>query len=172
MKKFIYLICIVVLFAYGCKRERNCCVLPQRSSGMTAERNDASWSPAGVSGTLTDNSYILAAGSFSVLNSLYTKIDSLNIQIPSGAAVGTYKLSGSQVYYGTFGTNGTATPYKLDTTFNNVLNITSYTEMSNQYALDQNYVEIKGTFNLKFIDPSNTSGTSFSNGSFFTILKH
>ena len=173
MKKIICLIYFITLLAYGCKPDRDCCMVAQRPSGMTAVKNGATWSPLGVSGVLGDDSYTIAAGSFTSSSSTYTKIDSLNIQIATAATVESYKLSGSQVYYALFGASGTiSTIYKLDTTFNNVLNITSYKEMDNQYAIDQNYVEIKGTFNIKFIDPSNASGISFSNGSFFTTIKH
>jgi len=173
MKKLTYLICTIILLTYGCKPNRDCCVLPQKPSGITADKNGASWAPSGVTGTLVDENFTLAAGSFSSSGSTYAKIDSLNIQLTFNGTIGSYKLSGKQGYYAVFGNNGAVTTsYKLDTTFNNVLNVTSYKEMDNTNAIDQNYVLIKGTFSLKFIDPANASGISFSNGTFFTTIKH
>jgi hypothetical protein len=171
MKKLSYLIVFVTLLSVSCKPiRRDCCVLPQPGAAISAERNGLAWSARGVEGILSPTfEYTINATNIKSQTLPPVKIDSLSIKIAYNSP-GVYTLAANQVYYGTFNPDGTLNSYNLDPSFNNEINITSYQTLDNPYTLNPNQIEIKGTFNLKFIDPSNPAGISFSNGSFYTIM--
>jgi hypothetical protein len=78
-------------------------------------------------------------------------------------------LQNDPVFYAAY-YNGAPTIYKLDTTFNRVLNITSYQGLVDNATTNPNEGEVKGNFNLKFINPANTAGINLSSSSFFVIM--
>jgi hypothetical protein len=171
MKKTIYFFIAIALTTFGCGRHYipPCCTA-NRAAVATAQKNGVLWSPIGVGGSIYQDTYFnLAAGNY-LMNGAYTKIDSLNIETPTSDP-GTYKLHSGDVFYATFA-NGTETDYKLDTTYNNVMNITSFQILDQSSGVEMREAEVKGTFNLKFIDPANPTGITFSNGSFYTIFLH
>ena len=171
MKKLFYFILGVTFLSVSCKPiHQPCCVMPQPSAMITAERNGLSWSARGIEGLLSPT-FSFTINATSIKNQTYplVKIDSLSITIAYNSP-GIYKLAATQVYYGTFNPNGTLNIYSLDPTFNNEINITSFQTLDNPYTTNPNQIEIKGTFSLKFIDPSNPAGISFSDGSFYTIM--
>lgn len=137
---------------------------------MNAQKNGAPWSPFAVKGVLSViDSLAISATSVSFQGSSAVRLDSLSIKIAC-LANGTYKLAGSQAYYVTFNQNGTLTGYQLDPSFNNVINITGFQEIDNPATMNPNVIKVTGTFNMKFIDPKNSGGISFSNGNFFVVV--
>jgi hypothetical protein len=58
----------------------------------------------------------------------------------------------------------------LDSTYNNTLNIDNYQILYNQATSNPDPTQIKGTFNLKFTGPSNTSSVSLLDGKFTALL--
>ena len=171
MKKLMYFVLFVTMLSVSCKPIiRYCCDVAQPSAVMTAQKNGVLWNPGGVKGILSPiDSLTIDATSIQLQTYPLIKLDSLTIKI-AYTSTGDYKLAGSQVFYATFNQNGTLNSYKLDTTFNNVINITSYQTLDNPYTTNPNEIEIKGTFNIKFIDPNNPAGISFSNGNFYVIM--
>jgi hypothetical protein len=169
MKKIISVIfSIIILFNLSCKSDK-CCVLPQPSSHMAADKNGTAWNSFNVIGKLTVvDSLNIYAISGEENAGAYIKADSLNIKILYSDK-GTYPLHGNQVFYATF-TNGVTKSYKLDTTYNNVFSIIGYETLHNPATTNPDEIKLTGTFDLKFIDPNNPSGISFSNGSFYTIM--
>jgi len=171
MKKLPFLIFSLLSLAfYGCTIPHYCCDVAQKWGQITASKNGVAWNPLYVNGTLTDlDSLKIAAMNATMTSNAITKIDTLNIKV-SYIGTGIYKLDNNKVFYATFA-NGTATRYKIDTTYNNVLNITSYRRFDNPGSSVPDNVEIKGTFDLKFIDPNNPAGISISNATFYAIMQ-
>jgi len=169
MKKLVYLIAAVILLSVSCKPDRDCCIVANPSSGLSAEKNGAAWKPQFLLGSLGINTFSISASSLVIKGDSAIKADSLHIQVPDIQSVEINKLQSSQVFYATYSGN-VPTVYKLDTTFNNTLNITSYQVLVNNATTNPNLVEVKGTFNLKFIDPANPAGISISASSFFTTM--
>lgn len=169
MKKLIVvLFSVIVLFNLSCKPDK-CCIPPQPSSHMTAEKNGAVWHTFDVIGKLSaTNSLTIYAISGDETPSGFAKADSLNFLI-SYTSKGSYSLHGNQVFYATFN-NGTVTNYRLDTAYNNVLNITGYETLHNPATTNPDPIKITGAFNIKFVDPKSPAGISFLNGNFYTII--
>lgn len=169
MKKLIAIVfSAIVLFSLSCRPDK-CCVLPQTSSKMTAEKNGMDWHTFDVMGKLSGtNSLTIYAISGEVIPSGFAKADSLNFSI-SYTSKGSYNLHSDQVFYAIFN-KGVTTNYTLDTTYNNVLNITGYETLHNPATTNPDPVKITGTFDIKFVDPQNPTGISFLNGNFYTII--
>jgi hypothetical protein len=172
MKKLVYLIAGAMLFSISCKPDLNryCCDVAQRAAEITAQKNGELWAPSAVKGTLSniDSLSIYATGITASLGTI-TKLDSMAVKI-AYISPGLYKLNSNQVFYATFNPDGTLNSYKLDTTFNNVINISGYQVLDNPATTNPNEVKFTGTFSIKFVDPKNPAGISFSNGSFFAIM--
>src|SRR5579872_604358 len=126
MRKIFYLIVTVTSMSmYSCIGHHNCCEVAHRWAEITALKNGVAWSPQYVNGVLTDlDSLKIAAMSGTVTAAAFNKTDTLNIKV-SYIGTGTYQLNNNRVFYATFA-NGATNRFKLDTTYNNVLNITSY----------------------------------------------
>lgn len=169
MKKLIVILfSVIVLIDLSCKRDK-CCIPPQPSSHMTAEKNGAGWYTFDVISKLSETkSLAIYAVSGDETPSGFAKADSLNFLI-SYTNTGSYNLHGNQAFYAIFN-NGVTTSYRLDTTYNNVLNITGYEKLRNPATTNPDQIKITGTFNVKFIDPKNPTGISFLNGNFYTII--
>src|SRR5579872_7151438 len=131
MKKFTLLIFSPLLMVfYGCVIPHNCCDVAHKWADITALRNGIAWNPQYVNGTMTDlDSLKIAALDGTVAGVNFVKTDTLNIKV-SYIGTGNYKLTAKQVFYATY-TNGVSTSYKMDTPYNNVLNITSYQSFEN-----------------------------------------
>jgi len=170
MKKTFYLISSIVLIQlYACSRQPDCCVLPQPSAKITAEKNGAGWAPMFAKGFLSDlDSLSISATSVTYQSSAYTKIDTLNIKI-SYNTPGTYQLQGTDAFYGVFNDN-VLTGYHLDPSYNNAIIITNYDRINGDAPNGLYYAEIKGTFSLRFIDPNSPTGITFQSGSFYSML--
>jgi hypothetical protein len=167
MKNLTLVILGISLFIVSCKP--NGCDPAQMSAQITAQRNGAIWRPAFVKGSLNAaDSLTLSATSASTNSSGYTKVDSLVFTVFC-SGTGSYKLHDNQVFYATFTNNG-LNEYKIDTTYNNALNITGYQSLNNSSPMNPNQIKITGTFDIKFIDPNNPAGISFSNGTFNTVV--
>jgi hypothetical protein len=137
---------------------------------MTAQRNGVLWNTRSIKGSLSPiDSLTINATSAQLQTYPVIKLDSLAIKI-AYTSTGSYKLAGNQVFYATFNQNGALNSYNLDNTFDNEITISSYQAPDNPYMTNTNAVEIKGTFNIKFIDPNNPAGISFSNGNFYFIV--
>jgi hypothetical protein len=172
MKKLIYFILGTTLFSISCKPDRDCCLVLQRGAEMTAQRNGVLWNPFGVKGIFSEiDSLTIDATNASQNAGTITRIDTMTIKIAYNGN-GVYTLAPNQVFYATFSNNGTLNSYAIDPTFDNELDITSYQTLDNPYTTNPNEVEMKGTFKIKFIDPNNPAGISFSNGSFYVIMDH
>jgi len=171
MKKLFYLILSITLLTTACKPDRLCCVLPSNGTAITAQRNGVLWNPQYFTGVRSNiNLITFAAASLTGNTTSSNKTDSLNIQIADVDGKNIYKLKSSQVFYATYDPSGAATIFKLDTTYNNVLNVTGYDVLVNNATLNPNEINIKATFDLKFIDPNNAAGISFTNGSFSALM--
>jgi hypothetical protein len=171
MKKLTWLILGVITSIYACKRDpviNICCDVAQRTTAITAQKNGVIWNPFFVSGSLSNIDSLAITAVSTSFNTTNTKLDTLNIKLLY-ANIGTYKLTGNQVYYATFA-NGTINSYQIDPTFNNELDVTGYETLHNPATTNPDEVKITGTFNIKFIDPANPAGISFLNGNFFTII--
>lgn len=173
MKKLTYLILVIALFSSSCLKTHvspNCCTPAQRWSEITAQKNGVLWNPFFANGVLSNiDSLHIAAASVSISTGSYVKLDTLSIKLLYNSP-GVYKLQGNQIYYGTFA-NGTITQsYQIDPTYNNEINITGYETLHNPATTNPDMIKITGTFNIRFIDPNNPAGISFSNGSFYTIM--
>jgi len=170
MKTLAYLIILgAALLLASCSKKPLCCVPPRPSSGMTAEKNGVHWNTNDVVSKRSEtNSLTIYAISGDVIPGGFAKADSLNFLI-SYTNLGSYPLHGSQVFYDIFN-KGDTTSYKLDTTYNNVLNITGYEVLHNPATTNPDPIKITGTFNIKFVDPKNPTGISFLNGNFYTII--
>jgi len=171
MKRLTLLIFSLLLIVfYGCTIPHNCCDVAHKWAEITALRNGVAWNPQYANGTLTDlDSLKIAAMDGTVTGVNFVKTDTLNIKV-SYIGTGTYQLNNNKVFYATF-TNGATTRYKIDTTYNNVLNITSYQRFDNPGSSVPNDIELKGTFDIKFIDPNNPAGISISNATFYAIMQ-
>jgi hypothetical protein len=169
MKKLIAIVVsIIVLFSLSCRHDK-CCVPPEPSSKMTAEKNGAYWNTFDVIGKLSATNFLtIYAISGDVIPTGFAKADSLNFSI-TYTNQGSYNLHSDQVFYGVFN-KGVTTSYKLDTTYNNVLNITGYQTLHNPATTNPDPIKITGTFNIKLVDPKNPAGISFLNGDFYTII--
>ena len=155
---------------YSCIGHHNCCEVAHRWAEITALKNGVAWNPQYVNGILTDlDSLKIAAMSGAVTATTFNKTDTLNIKV-SYIGTGTYQLNNNRVFYATFA-NGATTRFNLDTTYNNVLNITSYQRFDNPASIVPNDVEVKGTFDIRFIDPNNASGISISNATFYAVIQ-
>ena len=87
--------------------------------------------------------------------------DTLGFKI-NYSGIGTYLLtSNAAFYYTRLGNGDPDNHYKLDTLYHNVLVVT---------ATDQNPNGITGTFDIKFINPSDPAGIHFLNGDFKVAL--
>lgn len=171
MKKITCLIfSVIIITAYSCKPiVHYCCDVAQRPAGITALKNGVTWNPQYVNGIMTDlDSLKIAAMSGTVNSTTFSKTDTLNIKL-SYTGTGTYNLTGSEVFYATF-SNGATTQYNLDPAYNNQLKITSYQNLDDPATTVPNDIEIKGTFDIRFIDPGNPSGISISNATFYAII--
>jgi hypothetical protein len=170
MKKILYLISTLASVSmYSCVGHHDCCDVAQRWAEITALKNGVAWSPQYVNGVMTDlDSLKIAAMSGTVAAATFNKADTLNIKV-SYIGTGTYQLNNNRVFYATFA-NGTTTRFKLDTTYNNVLNITSYQQLDNPATTVPNDIEVKGTFDIRFIDPNNAAGISISNATFYAVI--
>jgi hypothetical protein len=171
MKKFAILIFSLLLtIFYGCVIPHNCCDVAQRWAEITALKNGTTWNPQYVNGTMTDlDSIKIAAMDGTVTSATFNKTDTLNIKL-SYIGTGTYNLNDKDVFYATF-SNGAATSYSLDPTYKNQLKINSYLNLNNVATTNPNAIEIKGTFDIKFIDPNNPAGISISNATFYVIMQ-
>jgi hypothetical protein len=168
MRKILYFILGLSLLAVSCIKP-NGCDPAQMTAAITAQRNGVSWRPLFVKGTLSAaDSLTLSATSGSANSGLYNKVDSLAFTFFC-TGTGNYKLSSNQVFYATFASTG-LNKYKIDTTYNNALNITGYQSLDNASTMNPNQIKITGTFNIKFIDPNNSAGISFSGGTFNTVV--
>ncbi len=169
MKKLILILfSVLVLFHLSCIPEK-CCMPPQPSAHIMAEKNGVSWSSFYVKASIS-NLDSLGLTASATTDSIYPigKLDSLNIKI-SYTGNHTYSLHSNQVFYATF-RKGVTKSYKLDTTYNNVLNISGYEILHNPATLNPDPIKITGTFDLKFTDPENPAGISFTNGNFYTLM--
>jgi hypothetical protein len=168
MKNLVYLILLVPLFGLSSCGSKICCTPAQRPGELTAQRNGANWSPLYVGGFIgqTDSITMMATN---IQPATFTKLDTLCLKI-SYSDNGTYKLTGNQVFYGTFNTNGAVTSYQLDPSFNNEITITGFEVLYNPATLNPDPTKVTGTFNLKFIDPNNPAGISFLDGNFYCIM--
>jgi len=169
MKKLVLILfSVFVLFHLSCIPEK-CCMSPQPSSHIMAEKNGVSWASFYVRATITNLDSLSVAAS-ATTDSIYPigKLDSLNIKILY-TGNSTYSLRSRQAFYATF-THGITKSYKLDTTYNNVLNITGYETLHNPATTNPDPIKVTGTFDLKFTDPNNPAGIHFSNGNFYTLL--
>ncbi|MBS1524225.1 MAG: hypothetical protein JST19_01170 [Bacteroidetes bacterium] len=171
MKKPVYLIiCAFLLSVCSCRRDK-CCVIPEPPARITAEKNGVAWSPRFAKGVLSEiDSLSISATGITEQVYPYKKIDTLNISILYNKP-GIYPLQGSQAFYGIFKDNG-LTGYRLDASYNNVINITGYERLSNPYSSAPDQVRITGTFSLRFINPNDPLGISFRNGSFYTLVPY
>ena len=169
MKKLIAIaFSVIVLFSLSCRPDK-CCVPPEPSSKMTAEKNGAQWYTFDVIGKLSQtNSLTIYAISGEIIPGGFAKADSLNFSI-SYTSKGSYNLHSDQVSYAVFNKVDTSS-YKLDTTYNNVLNITGYETLHNPATTNPDPIKITGTFNIKLVDPKNPTGIRFLNGDFYTII--
>jgi hypothetical protein len=168
MKNLIPVILGASLFIVSCTKP-NGCDPAQMTAQITAQRNGVLWRPLFVKGSLSAaDSLTLSAASASTNSGLYTRVDSLSIKFLC-TGIGNYKLHDNQVFYATF-TNTVLNNYKIDTTYNNALNITGYQSLNNSSMMNPNQIRITGTFNVKFIDPNNPAGISFSGGAFNTVV--
>lgn len=150
---------ILVLFNISCQPEK-CCAPPPPPSAITAEKNGNAWLlPIIKSSFLNNNIAISTVGPY-LLN---TANDSLSISL-AYTGLGSYTPTDQQFGYTVF-TNGVKTKYLLDTNFYNSFNIT---EFAVQSALDP--VEMKATFNLRFVDPAHTTSVALAGGKFTAIL--
>lgn len=171
MKKLLYLICFALLqFVCACTiPHRNCCTLPQPSTKVTAEKNGTSWSTVYARGYLSDlDSLSISATTVGFQSSVLNKIDTLNIKILYNTP-GTYQLQGNDAFYGVFN-NNVLTAYHLDPSYNNAIIITHYDRVNGDVPNGPYYAEIKGTFNLRFIDPNSSTGITFQSGNFYSML--
>jgi len=159
---------IFVLFNLSCEHDK-CCAPPLPASHIMASKNGVSWSSFWVNGTVSalDSLKIYAR---TTTDATYptSKVDSMSFKILY-TDIGNYSLHSNQVFYATF-TNGVTKSYKLDTTYNNVLSITGYDRLHNQATTNPDPIKVSGTFNLKFIDPDNPAGISFTGGNFYTLI--
>ncbi|MGZ3814217.1 MAG: DUF6252 family protein [Mucilaginibacter sp.] len=171
MKKSTCLIFSLLLAVfYGCTIPHYCCDLAKRWAEITALKNGVMWNPQYVNGTLSEiDSLKISAMNGTVTSATFNKTDTLNIKV-SYIGTGTYQLNNNKVFYATFA-NGITTRYKIDSSYNNVLNITSYQRFDNPGSTVPNDVELKGTFDIKFIDPNNPAGISISNATFYAIIQ-
>lgn len=168
MKKLIIIVfSAIVLFNLSCLPDK-CCHPPQPSSAMTAEKNGEPWTTRYVKGTISDlDTITISALNIETMTDTIRKLDSLNIRIRYNGK-GSYDLHANQVFYATF-TKSSVNSFKIDTSFNNRLNITNYQIFENS-GPSPNQIKITGTFIIKFIDPTNPVGISFLNGNFYTIM--
>ena len=172
MKKLTCLIVSIALItAYSCKPiPHYCCDVAHRWAEITALKNGVAWDPQYVNGIMTDlDSIKIAAMDGTVTSATFTKTDTLNIKL-SYIGTGTYNLNSKDVFYATFN-NGATTSYNLDPSYTNQLKITSYLNLNNIATTNPNAIEIKGTFDLKFIDPNNPAGISISNATFYAVIQ-
>jgi hypothetical protein len=167
MKKLILVaLLVLLLFNISCIPERNCCVLPNPDTHVAAQKNGVLWSTFAAKGSLSNiDSLSLSA---STTKDDINKLDSLNIKIAYNDK-GTYPLQGNQAFYATFA-NGVKTTFKLDPAYNNVLTITTVQHIDNPATTNPNQVRITGTFSIKFIDPKNPDGITFTNGDFYALM--
>ena len=171
MKKLTFLAAsILLLFIYSCQPEHNCgCMtaIPIKEV-MTAERNGVAWQLPIVKSTFINDTIRIATNSISIPSN--TEKDSLNLSVLY-VGTGNYKLTAKQAAYFTgLHSSGLPANYVLDTTFDNTLDITSYQVMDNPYTTVTDPVKITGTFNLRFINPANTTSVSLLDGKFTAIL--
>jgi hypothetical protein len=155
MKTSIYLILFIAIITVSCKRDQNVGMAANPTAVMTAQKNNVLWNPY-METIISNDTMTINAKSISynatVTPSIATVLDTMSIQVPY-KGVGAYQLRSSQVIYRVYNNDGTVSNYKLDTTFNNVLNITAYKDLHNPATLNPDEFEITGTFNLKFLDP-------------------
>jgi hypothetical protein len=170
-KSACFILVLILLTAFACKPiVRYCCDVAQRWAEIDALKNGVAWSPQYVNGVLTDiDSLKIAAMSGTATGTNFVKTDTLIIKI-FYTGTGTYKLTNNRVFYATFA-NGAITRYNIDTTYNNVLNITSYQKLENPATPTPDPVEMKGTFDIKLIDPNSPAGISISNATFYAIMQ-
>ncbi|MBS1501875.1 MAG: hypothetical protein JST32_07425, partial [Bacteroidetes bacterium] len=124
MKNLIPLIMAASLLLASCTKPGGCDPA-QMTTEMTAQKNGVLWRPLFVKSSLSpaDSLFLSATGGSANLGN-YNKADSLTFRLLC-TGIGSYKLHGNQVFYATF-TGSALNSYKIDTTYNNVLNITGY----------------------------------------------
>ncbi|HTD42242.1 MAG TPA: hypothetical protein VK671_16545, partial [Mucilaginibacter sp.] len=121
MKKLIYLILLVtVILSPSCTKKPLCCVLPPPIV-ITAQKNGEAWLLPIIKSTIINNNISISTAGPYLLN---TAKDSLSINLLY-TGLGNYTPTSQQISYTVF-SNGIKTNYKLDTTFNNSIIITSY----------------------------------------------
>ncbi|MDB5136774.1 MAG: hypothetical protein JWP37_3377 [Mucilaginibacter sp.] len=158
MKKLTFIILAAFgLFNQGCHPDK-CCSPPQSEMYIIAQKDSVQWlaNPDGTMAHDTINIKGIGVNSTSLQ-------EVLGFQIKYNGA-GNYKLVSGQVSFSTTAGHGTpVTNYKLDSLFNNSLNIDNYDQGSNT---------ISGTFNVKFVDPNtdNHKDISFLEGKFNVAL--
>ncbi len=169
MKNLVYVISGVSLFIASCIKPNHGCDPAQMTAQITAKRNGVLWHPSFVKDSLRSiDSLMLSATSGSTNGGSYAKFDSLALRLLC-TGTGSYKLKDNQVFYATFTNNG-LNNYKIDTSYNNAVNITGFQHIDNSSMMAPNQIKITGTFNIKFIDPGNPAGISFSDGSINIIV--
>ncbi len=169
MKNLVYVILGASLFIASCIKPNNGCDPAQMTAQITAERNGVLWRPSFVKDSLAStDSLMLSATSGSTNTGSYAKFDSLALRLLC-TGTGSYKLKNNQVFYATF-TNSGLNKYKIDTSYSNAINITSFQHIDNSSMMAPNQIKITGTFNIKFIDPGNPAGISFLDGSLNIIV--
>ncbi|HVW14835.1 MAG TPA: DUF6252 family protein [Mucilaginibacter sp.] len=168
MKNLILFIMAAGLLLASCTKPEGCDPA-QMATEMTAQKNGVLWRPLFVKSSFSAaDSLSLSATGGSANQGNYNKGDSLTFRLLC-TGIGSYKLYSNQVFYASFTDSGLKN-YQIDTTYNNVLNITAYQAGDNSSMMSPNQIKITGTFNVKFIDPNNPAGISFLDGSFNTIV--
>jgi len=172
VKKLLYLIIILPLLStWSCSHHVNCCTPPKPPATITAQKNGTDWEPLFAGATFSNSDSLSISATSAVFQSnAYNKIDTLNIKI-AYTSPGTYPLKGNQAFYGVFNNNA-VTGYKMDGTYNNVIVITGYERLSNNNSTAPDQVKITGTFSIMFVDPNNSSGINFQNGSFYVLVPY
>jgi hypothetical protein len=168
MKK-LFIVLFGISFLCSCLPHRDCCAL-QFHNQFSAQKNGVSWlSVLSKAWFDTDQTTLnIIAKTLNQSVQPYAYADSLHLQLLDHA-VGTHPLKGGQASYSTL-LSGATNTYMLDTTFNNVVNITSYTVVHNPATTNPDQVKMLGTFSLRFTDPHNAAGLIFSAGNFDLVF--
>ena len=105
MKKLVFfLFSVVILFNLSCTPDK-CCMPPQPSAHMMADKNGVTWSSFDVAGKRSSvDSLTIYAISGENIPGAFVKDDSLNVKI-FYSANGSYPLHSNQAFYATY-TNG------------------------------------------------------------------
>jgi hypothetical protein len=157
MKKLMIIIfAAFVLLNTSCLPDK-CCEPPHANIYLFAQRNGIQWLAYPADFTVKNDTITISgigenAGSIA---------DSLGIKIKY-TGPGNYKLLKNQVSY--YYTNGHSTPvlsYKLDSLYDNNINIINYDQAANI---------LNGTFNIKFTGINTTDDLSFLGGQFYIPL--